>query len=56
MVFVVFSTWFHLVRNHWTSRAGLFKVGLREPRVSAKFELRYEILNSFCFQFGDSIL
>ena len=27
-------------------RAGLFEAGLREPRVSAKFELKYESLKS----------
>ena len=27
-------------------RAGLFEVGLRQPRVSGKFELRYESLKN----------
>ena len=27
-------------------RAGLFKDGVRQPRVSAKFEFRYESLSS----------
>ena len=43
-------------------RVGLFEAGLRLPRVSAKFELRYESLkkqiqfNSLCLQFDDWIL
>ena len=34
------------------SRAGLFKAGLRKPRVSAKFQFR----NSFCLQCNDLML
>ena len=34
------------VMDTFYARAGLFKAGLRKPRVTAKFEVRYESLKS----------